>query len=120
MRKILITTGLLCTIIFGAPMTKMAQANQEKILHETLTVMPNIEMLIDHSFHDGVKVKGIRIKQVEIQHDTVIKNGEINQGDPNSIYIVIEITDMKGNKSEIIGGRPLAIGDYEFTIEHDK
>ncbi len=111
MKKIIIIIGILFT------MTNMTQANQEIIVHENFIITPDMEMLIDHSFYEGVKIKSIKIKQVEIEHDTIIKNGKVNEGEPNSISVLIEITDMKGNKNEIFGSRPLEVGDYKFIIE---
>ena len=108
---------LIFSLVLSLFVSTIAFANQEKVVQETFTIMPNMEMLIDHSFYKGVKVQSIKIKRVEIKHDTFIKNGEIKEGEPNSIYVIIEITDMNGNKTEIFGNRPLSLGDYEFEIQ---
>lgn len=76
-------------------------------------------MLISHEYYNGIKIKGIMVKQIEIKKDTYLKNGEIIEGDPNYIYVVIEITDMQGNKTEILGGKPLSVGDYVYKMQDD-
>lgn len=92
---------------------------QDAVIHETLQINPNMEMLISHEYYNGIKVKGIKVKQIEIKNDTYIKNGEIIDGEPNYIYVVFEITDMQGNSTEILGGKPLSIGDYAYKLQDD-
>lgn len=93
-----------------------AQA-QDTIIHETLQINPNIEMLMSHEYYNGIKVKSIKIKQVEVEKDNFIKNGEIIGGEPNCFAIIIEITDIKGNTIELLGISPLSQGDYAFKIK---
>lgn len=94
-----------------------AQASQDTVIHETLQINPNIEMLMSHEYYNGIKVKSIKIKQVEVEKDNFIKNGEIIEGEPNCFAIIIEITDIKGNAIELLGISPLSQGDYAFKIK---
>ena len=94
-----------------------AQASQDTVIHETLQINPNIEMLMSHEYYNGIKVKSIKIKQVEVEKDNFIKNGEIIEGEPNCFAIIIEITDIKGNTIELLGISPLSQGDYAFKIK---
>ena len=93
------------------------QASQDTVIHETLQINPNIEMLMSHEYYNGIKVKSIKIKQVEVEKDNFIKNGEIIEGEPNCFAIIIEITDIKGNTIELLGISPLSQGDYAFKIK---
>ncbi len=93
-----------------------AQANTDTI-HETLEIKPNIEMLMSHEYYKGIKVKSIKIKQIEIEKDNYIKNGSIIEGEPNCMAIIVEITDMRGNTTEIFGMQTLSYGDYIFKIK---
>ncbi len=111
---------ILSFIIVVIFMSQSAQAQQDITIHETFEVNPDMEMLISHEYYNnGIKIKGIKIKQVEIKKDTYIKNGEIIEGEPNYIYVVIEITDMQGNKTEILGGKILSVGDYAYKLQDD-
>lgn len=94
-----------------------AQASQDTIIHETLQINPNIEMLMSHEYCKGIKVKSIKIKQVEIKKDNYVKNGTPIEGEPNCISVIVEITDMKGNSIELLGISPLSQGDYAFKIK---
>lgn len=94
-----------------------AQASQDTVIHETLQINPNIEMLMSHEYYNGIKVKSIKVKQVEVEKDNFIKNGEIIEGKPNCFAIIIEITDMKGNTIELLGMQSLSQGDYTFRIK---
>lgn len=102
-------------IIFIFQHTKV-QA-QDAVIHETLQINPNIEMLMSHEYYNGIQVKSIKVKQVEVEKDNYIKNGEVIEGEPNCFAIIIEITDMKGNTTELLGIRPLSQGDYTFKIK---
>ncbi len=112
---------LILLLMLSAPiMTVHAEekAGTVHVIEEALEINPNIEMLVDHSFQGGVKVKSIKIKQVEIMRDTtVVVHGDITEGEPKGIGIIIEITDMKGNTSELFGYQPLQMGDYTFRIK---
>lgn len=66
-----------------------AQASQDTVIHETLQINPNIEMLMSHEYYNGIKVKSIKVKQVEVEKDNYIKNGEIIEGEPNCFAIII-------------------------------
>ena len=44
-----------------------AQASQDTVIHETLQINPNIEILMSHEYYNGIKVKSIKVKQVEIE-----------------------------------------------------
>ncbi len=94
-----------------------AQASQDAVIHETLQINPNIEMLMAHEYYKGIKVKSIKIKQVEIKKDNYIINSEVIEGEPNCMVIIVEITDMKGNTIELLGMQSLSKGDYTFKIE---
>ena len=93
------------------------QASQDAVIHETLQINPNIEMLMSNEYHNGIKVKSIKVKQVEVEKDNFIKNGEVIEGEPNCFAIIIEITDMKGNTVELLGISPLSPGDYAFKLK---
>ena len=86
------------------------------ITHGTLQIDSDMELLLSHEYYKGIKVKSIKIKQVEINHDSYITNGEVLEGDPNSFSIVVEITDMKDNKTELFGHRSLSHGDYTYFV----
>ena len=85
---------------------------QNAVIHETLQINPNIEMLMGGEYYNGIKVK-----QVEVEKNNYIKNGEVIEGEPNCCAIIIEITDMKGNTIELLGISPLSQGDYAFKIK---
>ena len=93
-----------------------AQA-QDTVIHETLQINPNIEMLMSHEYYNGIKVRSIKVKQVEIEKGNYIKNGEIIEGEPNCFAIIIEITDMNGKTIELLGMSSLSQGDYAFRIK---
>lgn len=90
---------------------------KDAVIHETLQINPNIEMLMSHEYYKGIKVKSIKIKQVEIKKDNYVKNGTPIEGEPNCISVIVEITDMKGNSIELLGISPLSQGDYAFKIK---
>jgi hypothetical protein len=90
---------------------------QDAVIHETLQIKPNIEMLMGHEYYNGIHVKSIKVKQVEVEKDNYIKNGEVIEGEPNCFAIIIEITDMKGNTTKLLGIQPLSQGDYTFKIK---
>lgn len=92
---------------------------KNKLAHETLQINPDIELLMAHEFYKGIKIKSIRIKQIEIEKDTKIKNKQVIEGEPKQFSAIIEITDMKGNVTELFGTRPLSIGDYVFKVQED-
>lgn len=94
-----------------------AQASQDTVIHETLQINPNIEMLMSHEYYKDIKVKSIKIKQVEVKKDNYIKNNEVLEGEPNCVSVIIEITDMKGNTIELLGMQSLSQGDYTFRIK---
>ena len=50
---------------------------QDTVIHETLQINPNIEMLMGHEYYNGIHVKSIKVKQVEVEKDNYIKNGKI-------------------------------------------
>lgn len=102
-------------IIFLFQHTKV-QA-QDAVIHETLQINPNIEMLMSHEYYNGIHVKSIKVKQVEVEKDNYIKNGEVIEGEPNCFAIIIEITDMKGKTIESLGILPLSQGDYAFKLK---
>lgn len=90
---------------------------KDTVIHTTLEINPNIEMLMSHEYYKGIKVKSIKIKQVEVKKDNYIKNNEVLEGEPNCISVIIEITDMKGNTIELLGMQSLSQGDYTFRIK---
>lgn len=90
---------------------------QDTVIHETLQINPNIEMLMSHEYYKGIKVKSIKIKQVDIEKDNHIKNGEIIEGEPNCMSAIIEITDTKGHTTELFGIKSLFQSDYAFKIK---
>lgn len=85
-------------------------------MHNTLQINTDSELLLSHEYYKGIKIKSIKIKQIEINNDSYITNGKIIEGDPNSFSIVVEITDMKGNKTELYGRRSLSHGEYTYFV----
>lgn len=90
---------------------------KDTVIHETLQINPNIEMLMEHEYYNGIHAKSIKVKQVEVEKDNYIKNGEVIEGEPNCFAIIIEITDMKGKTIELLGISPLSQGDYAFKLK---
>lgn len=88
--------------------------------HETLQIDSDMELLISHEFYKGIKVKSIKIKQINISKDTMIFNGQIKEGDPKSMSVVVEIEDMKGNKTELYGYRSLSVGDFTYFVNTEE
>ena len=116
MKNILRITFIVFTIILN-----MNTATAENtVLHETFQVEPDFELMIGHEFYKGVKIKGVKVKLVEISKDTNIKSGKIISEEPTSFSVVIELTDMKGRKIELYGARPLGDGDYQYIINDGK
>ena len=108
----------LCFFIFIILMFQHTKAQaQDTVIHETLQINPNIEMLMSHEYYNGIKVRSIKVKQVEIEKGNYIKNGEIIEGEPNCFAIIIEITDMNGKTIELLGMSSLSQGDYAFRIK---
>lgn len=100
-------------LILTAPQIK----TKDTVIHSTLEINPNIELLMAHEYYKGIKVKSIKIKQVEVKKDNYIRNSEVIEGEPNCISVIIEITDMKGNTIELLGMQSLSKGDYTFKIK---
>lgn len=100
-------------LILTTPQAK----TKDTVIHTTLEINPNIEMLMSHEYYNGIKVKSIKVKQVEVEKDNYIKNGEIIEGEPNCFAIIIEITDMNGKTIELLGMQSLSQGDYTFRIK---
>lgn len=98
-------------------LTTSQAKTKDTVIHTTLEINPNIEMLMSHEYYKGIKVKSIKIKQVEIKKDSYIKNSEVIEGEPNCFAIIIEITDMKGKTIELLGILPLSQGDYAFKLK---
>lgn len=90
---------------------------KDAIIHSTLEINPNIELLMAHEYYKGIKVKSIKIKQVEVKKDNYIRNNEVIEGEPNCVSVIVEITDMKGNTIELLGLQSLSKGDYTFKIK---
>ncbi len=108
----------LCFFIFIILMFQHTKAQaQDTVIHETLQINPNIEMLMNHEYYNGIKVRSIKVKQVEIEKGNYIKNGEIIESEPNCFAIIIEITDMNGKTIELLGMSSLSQGDYAFRIK---
>lgn len=102
-------------LILTTPQAK----TKDTVIHTTLEINPNIEMLMSHEYYKGIKVKSIKIKQVEIKKDNYIKNREVIEGEPNYISVIVEITDMKGNTTEIFGMCTLSYGNYVYKVKED-
>ncbi len=117
---IVISVGFLINSqVFANTNDNNATTKPDLVMHETFQLNPDVEMLVSHEFYKGIKIKGIRIKQVEIHNDTAITKGNVVKGEPNRISFVIELTDMKGKIIEIYGSKTLGEGDYTYIIEHD-
>ena len=89
-------------------------------MHNTLRIDTDSELLLSHEYNKGIKIKSIKIKQIEINNDSYITNGEVLEDDPNSFSIVVEITDMKGNKTELYGYRSLSVGDFTYFVNTEE
>ena len=89
-------------------------------IHDTLQIDMDTELLVSHEYYKGIKVKSIKIKQINIEKDTLIFNGQIKEGDPKNINIVVEIEDMKGNKTELFGYRSLSVGDFTYFVNTEE
>lgn len=97
-----------------------AQVNtKDAVIHSTLEINPNIELLMAHEYYKGIKVKSIKIKQIEVKKDNYIRNREVIEGEPNCVSVIVEITDMKGNTIELFGMQTLSYGDYVYKIKED-
>ncbi|MCM1004273.1 MAG: hypothetical protein NC408_08030 [Candidatus Gastranaerophilales bacterium] len=90
---------------------------KDTVIHETLQINPNIEMLMGHEYYKGIKIKSIKVKQVELEKDNIIKNGNVIEGEPNCFSVIVEITDMKGNIIKLFGIKTLSQEDYAIKIK---
>ena len=90
------------------------------ITHGTLQIDSDMELLLSHEYYKGIKVKSIKIKQVNISKDTMIFDGQIMPGDQKNISVIIEIEDMKGNKTELYGYRSLSVGDFTYFVNTEE
>ena len=90
------------------------------ITHGTLQIDSDMELLLSHEYYKGIKVKSIKIKQVNISKDTMIFDGQIMPGDPKNISVIVEIEDMKGNKTELYGYRTLSVGDFTYFVNTEE
>ena len=90
------------------------------ITHGTLQIDSDMELLLSHEYYKGIKVKSIKIKQVNISKDTMIFDGQIMPGDPKNISVIVEIEDMKGNKTELYGYRSLSVGDFTYFVNTEE
>ena len=90
------------------------------ITHGTLQIDSDMELLLSHEYYKGIKVKSIKIKQVNISKDTMIFDGQIMPGDPQNISVIVEIEDMKGNKTELYGYRSLSVGDFTYFVNTEE
>ena len=90
------------------------------ITHGTLQIDSDMELLLSHEYYKGIKVKSIKIKQVNISKDTMIFDGQIMPGDPKNINVIVEIEDMKGNKTELYGYRSLSVGDFTYFVNTEE
>ena len=50
----------------------------------------------------------------------MIFDGQIMPGDPKNISVIVEIEDMKGNKTELYGYRSLSVGDFTYFVNTDE
>ncbi len=46
---------------------------QDTVLHETLQINHNIEMLVSSKYYKGIMVKSIKVKQIEVEKDNYVK-----------------------------------------------
>ena len=90
------------------------------ITHGTLQIDSDMELLLSHEYYKGIKVKSIKIKQVNISKDTMIFDGQIMPGDPKNISVIVEIEDMKGNKTELYGYRSWSVGDFTYFVNTEE
>ena len=90
------------------------------ITHGTLQIDSDMELLLSHEYYKGIKVKSIKIKQVNISKDTMIFDGQVMPGDPQNISVIVEIEDMKGNKTELYGYRSLSVGDFTYFVNTEE
>ena len=111
-RIIIILLALICCT--GGAIAK------DIITHGTLQIDSDMELLLSHEYYKGIKVKSIKIKQVNISKDTMIFDGQIMPGDPKNISVIVEIEDMKGNKTELYGYRSLSVGDFTYFVNTEE
>lgn len=90
------------------------------ITHGTLQIDSDMELLLSHEYYKGIKVKSIKIKQINISKDTMIFDGQVLPGDPKNISVIVEIEDMKGNKTELYGYRSLSVGDFTHFVNTEE
>lgn len=90
------------------------------ITHGTLQIDSDMELLLSHEYYKGIKVKSIKIKQVNISKDTMIFDGQVMPGDPKNISVIVEIEDMKSNKTELYGYRSLSVGDFTYFVNTEE
>lgn len=95
---------------------------EDLIMHTNFQIYPNSEFFPSEDFNikQKMQIKNIKVKQVTITKDTRIKNGEIIEGEPNYVVVTLEITDKKGNKSEVSSGKDLYLGDYKYIIHEEQ
>ena len=104
------------TILFALIFCTGGAFAKDLAVHHTLQINTDSELLVSHEYYKGIKIKSIKIKQIEINHNSYVTNGEVLEDDPNSFSIVVEITDMKGNKTELYGRRSLLQGDCTYFV----
>ena len=90
------------------------------ITHGTLQIDSDMELLLSHEYYKGIKVKSIKIKQINISKDTMIFDGQVLPGDPKNISVIVEIEDMKCNKTELYGYRSLSVGDFTYFVNTEE
>lgn len=90
------------------------------ITHGTLQIDSDMELLLSHEYYKGIKVKSIKIKQINISKDTMIFDGQVMPGDPKNISVIVEIEDMKSNKTELYGYRSLSVGDFTYFVNTEE
>ena len=63
---------------------------------------------------------GLNNNVSNISKDTMIFDGQIMPGDPKNISVIVEIEDMKGNKTELYGYRSLSVGDFTYFVNTEE
>ena len=107
----------LLTLLFLLLIPSSYGAVQDKTIQETLYITPDAELLLSHEYYKGVKVKSIVVKQIKIDTEHCIKDGDFKAGDPKWLSLIVEITDMKGNKTELYAGSSLHNGNFGYEIK---
>ena len=107
----------LLTLLFLLFIPATYAAVQDRTIQETFYITPDAELLLSHEYYKGIKVKSIVVKQIKVDTEHYVKNGDFKAGDPKWLSLIVEITDMKGKKTELYAGSSLHTGNFGYEIK---